>query len=141
MFLSINKLILVTVLVRDQDEALDFYCNMLGFEKRHDYPLPSSEDERWLTVTPKNQKEIAIVLRKPRVADNELITSELDLKIGRGALWTFSTTNCNETYEKLKSKGVKFTTPPLRQSFGLEAVFEDLYGNRFSILEVTPENL
>jgi catechol 2,3-dioxygenase-like lactoylglutathione lyase family enzyme len=134
----INKLILITVIVRDQEEALDFYCNKLGFEKKHDLPLPSRsrEDERWLTVAPKHQKELAIVLRKPHADDNELITSELDLQIGRGTLWTFSTTSMDSTYETLKANGVKFPVPPVKQAYGVEAVFEDLYGNRFALLEV-----
>jgi predicted enzyme related to lactoylglutathione lyase len=131
----------VTILVRDQEEALDFYCNKLGFEKRHDFPLPSVsiEGDRWLTVAPKNQKEIAIVLRKPHADALELVTSELDLQIGRGTLWTFATSDCRAAYNKLKENGVKFHAPPTKQSYGLEAIFEDLYGNRFAILEVTPE--
>ena len=131
--MGINKLILVTILVKDQDEALDFYVNKLGFVKKHDIPTGTS---RWLVVAPTKQNEIGIVLRKPHAGDNELITKELDREIGKGTLWTFSTSNCEEVYQDLKSKGVKFVQSPTSGTFGKEAIFQDLYGNRFSILEV-----
>ncbi|MDH5647611.1 MAG: VOC family protein, partial [Candidatus Heimdallarchaeota archaeon] len=124
----------VTIVVRDIEEALSFYVGKLGFEKKHDFPI--SKDRPMVMVAPKNQKEVAIVLRKPFAGDNELLTSELDREIGRGSLLTFSTSNCNETYEKLKSQGVKFINQPIMKEYGLEAIFEDNYGNRFSILEI-----
>ena len=79
----INKLIVTSVLVTDQDEALEFYINKLGFEKRHDLPIPGLQGERWLTIAPKNQKEIEIRLRKPRAGENELVIKEMSQKIGR----------------------------------------------------------
>lgn len=133
--MPINKLILVSILVKDQDEALDFYEGKLGFEKKHD--IPSHADSRWLIVAPKNQKEMGIVLRKPHASDNELITTELDREIGRGSVWTFSTSNCKETYKELSNKGVKFIQKPGIGEYGTEAIFEDPYGNRFRLLEVS----
>lgn len=133
--MPINKLILVSVMVKDQDEALKFYTEKLGFVKKHD--IPTGAKSRWVAVAPKSQKEMAIVLRKPHASDFEIITSELDKELGKGTLWTFSTSNCQETYEELKSKGVKFDIPPTKGNYGIEAVFEDLYGNRFGLLEVS----
>lgn len=133
--MPINKLILVSVLVKDQDEALKFYMEKLGFIKKHD--LQTGLDSRWLVVAPSKQNEIGIVLRKPHAGYNELITNELDKEIGRGTQWTFSTTNCKETFEELRKKGVNFIQEPTVGEFGIEAIFEDLYDNRFSILEIS----
>ncbi len=133
--MAINKLIITSVLVKDQDEALKFYIEKLGFEKNLDLPIPNT-NERWLTISPKNQKEIQILLRKPRAGENELIIKEMNDKIGKGSLWTFSTDNCEETYHELASKGVNFVYPPFKSVAGTEAIFEDLYGNRFSLLEI-----
>jgi len=133
--MPINKLILVSVLVKDQDEAIAFYCDKLGFEKRHDIARDSGN--RWVVVSPQKQNEIGIVLRKPHAGDNELITKELDREIGRGTLWTFSTSDCQATYEELRAKGVKFVQKPYNSEFGVEAIFQDIYENRFQLLEVT----
>ena len=134
--MTINKLILVTILVRDQDKSLKFYTDILEFEKKQDL-VDKKTGFRWLTVAPINQKEIAIVIRKPLASNHELLTAEFDSTIGKGTLWSFSTSNCQETYEKLKSKGVKFLDPPTKGDHGIEAVFEDIDGNRFNLLEVS----
>ena len=131
----INKLIITSILVENQEEALSFYCDKLGFEKRIDLPIPGT-NERWLTIAPKHQKEIEILLRKPRAGENELVIQEMNQKIGKGSLWTFSTNDCHETYTELVSKGVEFISPPTKSIMGVEAVFLDLYGNRFTLLEI-----
>ncbi|MHA2030898.1 MAG: VOC family protein [Candidatus Kariarchaeaceae archaeon] len=133
--MTINKLILVTVLVRNQEKSLEFYTKNLGFEKRQDL-VDKSTGFRWLSVAPVNQKELAILIRKPHANDHELLTSEFDSTIGKGTLWSFSTSDCQKTYDELKNNGVKFLSPPTRKDHGIEAIFEDLDGNRFNLLEV-----
>ena len=130
---GINKLILSTILVRDLDRALDFYCNKLGFIKKHDL---QRENESWLKIAPKNQNEIEFVLRTPQANNNELIIKEMNHTIGRGTLFTFSTNNLVDTYSDLKNKGVIFISEPSVQIEGKIAIFEDLDGNRFSLLEI-----
>ena len=133
--MTINKLILVNILVRDQNKSLEFYTKSLGLEKRQDL-LDKKTGSRWLTVAPKNQKELAIVIRKPHADEFELLTSEFDATIGKGTLWSFSTSNCEKTYDELKKNGVKFLAPPTKRDHGIEAIFEDIDGNRFNLLEV-----
>jgi predicted enzyme related to lactoylglutathione lyase len=123
----LTKLAVVTILVRDQDEALRFYTEKLGLEKMDDM---SFEGNRWLTVTAKNQKDVQIFLQK---ADS--FGSDLTNQVGKATNWAFSTDNCREDYETLKGRGVKFTSEPKEQPWGIQAVFEDLYGNIFSIVE------
>jgi len=128
----INKLSVVTVLVRDQDEALEFYTEKLGLEKKDDVPF--GEDNRWLTVRAKDQQDLEIFLCKADSFGMDLMDH-----IGKAPSWAFGTDNCQETYETLSARGVKFQGPPVEQPWGIQAVFEDLYGNKFSIVQ-EPQN-
>jgi predicted enzyme related to lactoylglutathione lyase len=116
--------------VKDQDEALRWYTGTLGFEKRADQVF--GPGMRWLTVAPKDQEEVEIVLV---LAD----TPEKQARIGSQAadhvFLVVQTDNCGQEYERLQSRGVKFLSPPVEQPWGVEAVFEDLYGNRVDLLE------
>jgi predicted enzyme related to lactoylglutathione lyase len=124
----LTKLAVVTILVRDQDEALQYYTEKLGLEKMDD--MSFGEGNRWLTVTAPRQKEVQIFLQKADSFGIDLMDS-----VGRAPSWAFNTDNCRETYETLKARGVKFLSEPKEQPWGIEATFEDLYGNKFSIVE------
>ncbi len=131
----ITKLAVVTILVRDQDEALQFYTEKLGLEKMDD--MSFGEGNRWLTVTAQNQRDVQIFLQK---ADSFGIDA-MD-QVGKATMWAFNTDNCREDYETFKGRGVKFLSEPTEQPWGTQAIFEDLYGNKFSIVEepTTPES-
>ena len=133
----ITRLIRVTILVRDQDEAVRFYTEKLGLEKRADVTF--GPGARWLTVAPQGQTELEIVLQQPAVAlHGEEGAEQLLARVGQGTTWVFSTDDCRATYERLRARGVKFISPPQEQMYGVEALFEDLYGNRFSLLSPKP---
>jgi predicted enzyme related to lactoylglutathione lyase len=129
----LTKVAVVTILVRDQDEALQFYTEKLGLEKMDD--MSFGEGNRWLTVTAKNQRDVQIFLQK---ADS--FGADLMDQVGKATTWAFNTDNCREDYETLKGRGVKFTSEPKEQPWGIQAVFEDLYGNTFSIVEEPAAN-
>ncbi len=130
----INRLSRVTILVRDQDEALSFYTEKLGLEKRADMTL--GPGMRWLTVAPKGQTELEIVLQQPNPAiHGEEGAKALLSRVGQGTTWVFTTDDCPKTYEELRSRGVNFRSPPQQRPYGMEAIFEDLYGNTFSLLQ------
>jgi predicted enzyme related to lactoylglutathione lyase len=129
----LNKLSVVTVLVRDQDEALEFYTEKLGLEKLDDVPF--GEGNRWLTVTAKDQKDLQIFLCKADSFGMDLMDH-----VGKAPSWAFGTDNCRETYETLSARGVKFTSPPTEQPWGIQAIFEDLYGNKFSVVQEPSSN-
>ena len=126
----LTKLAVVTILVRDQDEALQYYTEKLGLEKMDDVNF--GEGNRWLTVTAPQQKDVQIFLQKADSFGVDLMDS-----VGRAPSWAFNTDNCRETYGILKGRGVKFLGEPKEQPWGIEATFEDLYGNKFSIVEET----
>jgi len=105
----ITRLSHATIYVLDQDEALKFYRDKLGFEVRDDMTMDNGF--RWLTVGPKTQP---------------------DLDMGAGVL---SVDDCRKTYEELKAKGVEFLSPPTDSFYGVEALFKDNSGNWFSMTE------
>jgi catechol 2,3-dioxygenase-like lactoylglutathione lyase family enzyme len=132
----IQRLSHTTVYVLDQDAARDFYVNKLGFEVRMDASMDNGF--RWLTVSPKGQPDLQIILMKvdgpniqPEVAKTlrDLLTRG---KLGGGVL---QTPDCRKTYEDLKAKGVEFLSPPKDQFYGVEAIMKDNSGNWFSMTE------
>jgi uncharacterized glyoxalase superfamily protein PhnB len=133
----ITKLTIVGIMVRDQEEALRFYTEVLGFEKRTDQEF--GPGMRWLTVAPKEQKEVEIVLQLPMAAMmGEERAKELMAQVGKAPTWSFTVDNCRKTHEELKAKGVKFQSPPKEEFYGIEAVCEDLYGITLSLVELSP---
>ena len=133
----ITKLIRVTILVRDYDEALAFYTEKLGFEKREDAPL--GPEYRWVTVAPPQQQELEIVLQQPHAAihGEEQAQAMLE-RVGQQPTWVFATEDCQRAYEELQGRGVVFSSGPQQQFYGVEAIFQDLYGNSYSLLQPTP---
>jgi predicted enzyme related to lactoylglutathione lyase len=130
----ITRLIRVTILVRDQDEALQFYTEKLGLEKRDD--ISFGPGARWLTVAPQGQRDIQIVLQKPEPAfHGEQGAADMLSYVGHGTTWVFETDDCRAEYETLRARGVTFQHPPTDEPYGVEAVFEDIYGNSFSLLQ------
>ena len=119
-----EKVVYVTVFVKDQDKALDFYTSVLGFEKRAD--VPKSDGPRFVAVGLKGQ-DLLLVLWPGTPGLGQLYQ-------GRStAAFTFDTKDCRKTYETLKSRGVKFDTDVLEFPFGYVAVFQDPDGNRLQL--------
>ena len=129
----ITRLAHVTILVRDQDEALRWYTEKLGLEKRADEKF--GPGARWLTVAPKNQKGLEIVLQMPEPAlHGEARAKPMMERIGQGTTWVFQTEDCRKEAEILKSRGVKFLRDPQQVPRGMQAIFEDLYANTLVLL-------
>jgi predicted enzyme related to lactoylglutathione lyase len=131
----IERLGKVTVLVRDQDEALRFYRDALGMEVHEDRRMG---EYRWLTVAPAGSP-VAIVLQRPGAPfHSPELTEELLGRVGQGTTWVLETSDCRGTAAALQSKGVRFRSEPEEMPWGISAVFEDLYGNPFNLLQVRP---
>jgi catechol 2,3-dioxygenase-like lactoylglutathione lyase family enzyme len=146
----IQKMSHATIFVLDQDEAKDFYVGKLGFEVKVDQSLPNGF--RWLTVAPKGQSEVEIILLKVgsgtnfiklKGGDGKNDTKDVDamatlLKKGMFNAGAFQTADCRKTFEELKAKGVEFVSEPKDQFYGVESVFKDPFGNWFSLTQ--PKN-
>ena len=126
--------------VHDQDEALAFYTEKLGFEVRSDVTLPEMGDFRWLTVSPAGQEDVAIVLMAIPGApmfDDETRGEVVNLMSKGYAGTIFLTTDdCQASYEEYKAKGVEFTETPEDRPYGIDAGFRDPSGNHFRLTQV-----
>ncbi|HEX5547369.1 MAG TPA: VOC family protein [Ktedonobacterales bacterium] len=130
----ITRLARVTIYVHDQDEALAFYTEKLGLEKRSDVTF--GPGARWLTVAPGGQTDFEILLQSPVPAmHGEEFAQKISERVGQGTTWVFFTDDCRADYAMLTGRGVSFSSEPQEQPYGVEAVFQDLYGNSFSLLQ------
>ena len=131
----IQRMSHTAIFVLDQDVAKDFYVNKLGFQTKTDETMPNGF--RWLTVTPKGQPDLEIILMKvtpgPKLAAEDVATISELVKKGAFGAGVFETADCRKTYEELKAKGVEFVSAPKDQFYGIEAVFKDPFGNWFSM--------
>jgi catechol 2,3-dioxygenase-like lactoylglutathione lyase family enzyme len=133
----IQRMSHVCIYVLDQDSAYNFYVNKLGLEVRTDAKMDNGF--RWLTVGPKGQPDIEIVLMasKPGRGMDEQTSEMLRTVIRKGTLGSgvLETADCHKTYEELRARGVEFQSPPKEQFYGIEAVFKDDSGNWFSLTQ------
>ena len=132
------------VYVNDQEEALAFYTQKLGWEVRADVTLPEMGDFRWLTVSPPGQDDFSVVLMAipgPPVFEEETAAMLREV-VSRGvASPIFLTTdNCQATYEELRARGVEFLEAPEERPYGIDSAFRDPSGNHFRLTQVK-ENL
>ena len=116
-----TKIGTISIGVNDQDKALDFYVNKLGFEKITDQPM--SETERWLEVAPRGaETHITLGLRNGMGGDKVGFTG-----------YVLHTDNIEETCATLKAHGVTITKEPISEPWGKWAQFVDPDGNEFGV--------
>jgi len=121
---------LFTITVRDYDEAIAFYTQKLGFELVEDTDL--GDGKRWVRVRPSGSPGVAILLAR---ADGP----EQEASVGRqtgGRVFVFlETSDFARDHAALVKRGVTFVREPVEERYGTVAVFEDLYGNRFDLIQ------
>jgi uncharacterized glyoxalase superfamily protein PhnB len=126
--------------VHDQDEALAFYTEKLGFEVRSDATVPELDNFRWLTVGPAGQPDVAITLMAipgPPVMDEEVANQVRSLMATGFAGTVFLTTeDVQASYEELKARGVEFTEEPEERPYGIDSGFRDPSGNSFRLTQL-----
>ena len=119
-----KKLSLFKVYVSDQEEALRFYVDQLGFEVAEDKLLG---DYRWLLVRMPDNEEVTLNLETARTEEEKAL-------VGRQAagqpLFSVSTDNCKRDYAELSGRGVKFEGEPKVMPYGTGVMMQDLYGNK-----------
>jgi lactoylglutathione lyase len=117
-----------SVYVSDQDRALDFYVNKLGFEKRHDQPM-GPDAPRWIEVAPSGA-QTGLVLYKPTPEMPGASTYEAALaSIGKFTSFIFNVDDMNATHQALSARGVEFADQPSQQFWGWWATIKDPDGN------------
>lgn len=129
----VDQLQFVTIVVRDQDEAAEWYVDKLGMERRLDIPLGHT---RWLTVGFPGHKYPEIILQKPNPEEHDEETYRKKVsQIGNGTTWVLRVTDCKGTVKSLREKGVSILAEPEVLWWGTMALIKDLYGNPFSLVE------
>lgn len=130
-----QKIAHIALVVRDYDEAIEFYTKKLDFILLEDTIL--SEGKRWVLVAPPGAKESCLLLAK--AANEEQRKSIGNQSGGRVFLFLF-TDDFWRDYNKMVGRNIKFLRPPKEEEYGTVAVFEDLYGNLWDLLEPSKIN-
>jgi len=121
----------VSLVVKDYDEAIDFYVNKLDFELIED--TPRSEVKRWVMVAPRGAKETRLLLAKAANAEQE---KSIGNQTGGRVFLFLQTDSFWHDYQRMKEKGIVFCETPREESYGTVVVFQDLYGNKWDLLQL-----
>ena len=121
----------VSLVVRDYDEAIDFYVGTLGFDLVAD-EYQQEQDKRWVVVRPKGTEGCSIVLGR---ATNSRQRNFIGDQSGGRVMMFLQTDDFWRDYKAYQSRGIKFVREPKEESYGTVAVFEDLYGNLWDLIE------
>jgi catechol 2,3-dioxygenase-like lactoylglutathione lyase family enzyme len=121
----------VSLVVADYDAAIDFYVNKLGFELIEDRRL--SDEKRWVLVAPRGAKEMRILLAKAANADQE---KSIGNQTGGRVFLFLQTNNFWHDYQCMQNNGIVFCETPREESYGNVVVFQDLYGNKWDLLQL-----
>ena len=124
---------LVSLVVRDYDEAINFFVQTLGFRLVEDTYVPE-QSKRWVVVSPPGATESKLLLARASSAEQE---SRIGGQTGGRVFLFLYTDDFWRDYESYKSKGVVFVREPKQEPYGTVAVFRDLYGNLWDLLQPT----
>jgi catechol 2,3-dioxygenase-like lactoylglutathione lyase family enzyme len=124
----------VALVVRDYDEALEFYVGVLGFTLIEDTYIPA-QDKRWVVVMPPGSNGARLLLARA-VGDKQL--SRIGDQTGGRVFLFLYTDDFWRDFQSYKAKGVVFVREPKEESYGTVAVFKDLYGNLWDLLQQIP---
>lgn len=125
----------IALVVKDYDEAIEFYTQKLDFEVLEDTKL--SEEKRWVMIAPKGAKECSLLLAK---AANESQESSIGNQTGGRVGFFLFTDDFWRDYHKMMDRSVSFLRPPSEFEYGTVAVFEDLYGNLWDLIQPNENN-
>ena len=134
------KIASAQVWVHDQEEALAFYTEKLGMSVQSDVTLPEMGDFRWLTVGPRDQPDVSIVLMAipgPPVLDDES-AGQIRSLMSKGFAGTvfLTTDDCQKAYEEMSARGVEFVDEPEERPYGIDCGFRDPSGNHMRLTQV-----
>jgi len=125
-----QNLVHIAIVVRDYDEAIDYYTRVLGFELLEDEPR--GPGKRWVRVAPRGDHGASLLLAK---AANEEQTSRIGNQTGGRVFLFLHTDDFQRDYAAYSAHGVKFIEQPRYEEYGTVVVFEDIYGNKWDLIE------
>lgn len=125
-----HRIVHVALVVRDYDEAIAFYVDTLGFELVEDTPL--SPTKRWVVVSPRGDGNASLLLARAASPEQE---ARIGNQTGGRVFLFLYTDDFERDYTSFSDKGVRFVRTPVDEEYGRVAVFEDLYGNLWDLIE------
>lgn len=132
----LQSIVHITLVVKDYDEAIDFYTKKLHFELTEDIYQPE-QDKRWVVISPPGSVGTTILLAK---ASKPIQEDFIGNQAGGRVFLFLNTDDFWRDYNEMVSKGIEFVREPKKADYGTVAVFKDLYGNLWDLLELRPDH-
>ena len=125
----------IALVVRDYDEAIAFYTEKLGFTLVEDTPV--APNKRWVLVAPRGRNSTCLLLARAATPEQQ---SRIGNQTGGRVFLFLHTDNFQRDYQNYLARGVRFVRPPKEEGYGTVAVFEDLYGNQWDLLQLRDQS-
>ena len=130
-----HAIVHVALVVREYDEAIEFFTKQLGFTLVEDTYQPE-QDKRWVVVAPAGSTGATLLLARASSPEQERCIGD---QTGGRVFLFLSTDDFWRDFDRMTDAGVRFVRPPSEMSYGTVAVFEDLYGNRWDLVQYKPD--
>jgi catechol 2,3-dioxygenase-like lactoylglutathione lyase family enzyme len=131
-----QSIVHVALIVRDYDEAIDFYVDKLHFELIEDTYQPE-QDKRWVVVAPPGSRETTLLLARASKPEQEAFVGS---QTGGRVFLFLNSDDFWRDYEDMRAQGIEFVREPKEAPYGMVAVFKDLYGNLWDLLELNEDH-
>lgn len=131
-----QSIVHIALVVRDYDEALDFYLNQMDFVLIEDTYQPE-QDKRWVVIAPPGSRGTTLLLAR---ASNPQQEPFIGNQSGGRVFLFLNTDDFWRDYRRMLARGIRFVREPIEASYGMVAVFEDLYGNRWDLLQLNEDH-
>jgi catechol 2,3-dioxygenase-like lactoylglutathione lyase family enzyme len=131
-----QEIVHITLVVKDYDEAIAFYTQKLHFTLLEDTYQPE-QDKRWVVVAPPNSRGTTLLLARASKPEQEPFIGN---QSGGRVFLFLNTDDFWRDYNEMREKGIHFVREPKEADYGMVAVFEDLYGNRWDLLQMKPDH-
>jgi catechol 2,3-dioxygenase-like lactoylglutathione lyase family enzyme len=131
-----QSIVHIALVVKDYDEAIAFYTQKLNFDLIEDTYQPE-QDKRWVVVSPPGSSGVTLLLARASKLEQEPFIGN---QSGGRVFLFLNTDDFWRDYEAMKAKKIKFIRKPKKQEYGMVAVFEDLYGNLWDLLELNNDH-
>jgi len=131
-----QSIVHIALVVKEYDEAIDFYVNKLQFELIEDTYQPE-QDKRWVVVSPPGSRGVALLLARASKPEQDAFIGN---QTGGRVFLFLNTDDFWRDYKRMVAEGIKFVRPPQEQDYGTVAVFKDLYGNLWDLLQLNEDH-
>lgn len=131
-----QSIVHIALVVRDYDEAIEFYTQKLRFTLVED-SYQTAQDKRWVVIAPPGSKGTTILLAKASKPEQQRFIGN---QSGGRVFLFLNSDDFWRDYHEMRSRGINFIREPKQQDYGTVAVFEDLYGNRWDLLQLNDDH-